>query len=143
MGKYKLSELLNELSNAELAKLRLMQKLKSGEMSSDEFAAVGDSDDAAIAAMTADLVKKEKDLKNNFNEITQDEHNRFDGMIDQRLKRQFMEKFLDIVEDYQDTEDLAGELNIHNFITYLARELFEFSEKMHLGGKGHRPSFEE
>lgn len=68
MGKYKLSELLNELSNAELAKIRLMQKLKSGEMSSDEFAAVGDSDDAAIAAMTADLVKKEKDLKNNFEE---------------------------------------------------------------------------
>ena len=68
MGKYKLSELLNELSNAELAKIKLMQKLKSGEMSSDEFAAVGDSDDAAIAAMTADLVKKEKDLKNNFEE---------------------------------------------------------------------------
>ena len=68
MSKYNLTDLLNELSNAELAKLRLMQKLKSGEMSSDEFAAVGDSDDAAVAAMTADLVKKEKDLKNNFEE---------------------------------------------------------------------------
>lgn len=68
MGKYKLSELLSELSNAELAKIKLMQKHKSGEMSTDDFAAVGDSDDAAIAAMTSDLINKEKDLKNNFEE---------------------------------------------------------------------------
>ena len=68
MGKYKLSELLDELSNAELAKLQAIQQWKTGKMSDEEFAALGNSDDAAIAAMTADLVKKEKDLKNNFEE---------------------------------------------------------------------------
>lgn len=77
MSKYNLSELLNELSNAEMAKIKLMQKLKNKEISDEEFAKVGDDDDSAIAALTADLVKKEKDLENNMEEET----NEVGGML--------------------------------------------------------------
>lgn len=70
MSKYNLSELLDELSNAEMAKVKLIQKLRNKEISDEEFAKIGDSDDSAIAALTADLVKKEKDLKNNMEEET-------------------------------------------------------------------------
>ena len=115
MSKYNLTELLNELSQSELAKLALMQKLKTGEMDSDEFASVGDSDDAAIAKMAQMMMAKEKSMK----EMRNVDYERLDGMINQSKLNKLLNTIVSIKLELEDDGEMFGNDDLVDFVSTL------------------------
>ena len=93
-----------------------------------------------------DKIKKIKDLmskEKNIKEMTGETFNRIDGLTNQNLKAQFLDKFSEIYEDMVEAGDM---FDISDVIDYLCTEMQAYATdtKMDAGGMMEsRPGYKE
>ncbi len=92
----------------------------------------------AIQAMIA----KEKESKNSVKEMTGETFNRIDGLTNQNLKIQFLNKFSEIYEDMVEAGDM---FDVSDVIDYLCTEMqaYAVDTKMDVGGMMEEEEIEE
>ena len=89
------------------------------------------------------LIRKEKSIKrDNIEEMTGETFNRIDGLTNQNLKAQFLDKFSEIYEDMLEAGDL---FDVSDVIDYLCTEMqaYAIDTKMDAGGMMEEEEIEE
>ena len=82
------------------------------------------------------LIRKEKSIKeDNIEEMTGETYNRIDSLIDQKLRMEFIDKFIAIQDDLIEAGDEFDKLDL---IDYLATELQKFGARNFEEGKNNK-----
>lgn len=117
-------------------------------MTNDEFAAAKEADRLEahpdrdkIKAIQA-MIAKERESKNSVKEMTGETFNRIDGLTNQNLKIQFLNKFSEIYEDMLEAGDM---FDVSDVIDYLCAEMQSYAvdTKMDAGGMMEEKEIEE
>ena len=90
-----------------------------------------------------DLMSKEKSIEeDNIEEMTGETFNRIDGLTNQNLKTQFLDKFSEIYEDMLEAGDM---FDVSDVIDYLCTEMqaYAVDTKMNAGGMMEEEEIEE
>ena len=129
MSRYNLTDLYEGMTNDEW------------EVAKEEDRLEAHPDEDKIKAIQA-LIRKEKELKNSVKEMTGENFNRIDGLINQNLKVQFLVKFSEIYEDMLEAGDMFDVLDV---IDYLCTEMQSYATdtKMDEGGMMEEKEIEE
>ena len=162
MSKYNLTEIFEEMSTTEKERFDRLSKddqdklkkimdmmAKEKSMKEDKYDDIVDADDdipadekkAAAAAYRkvdkgASYEKATSHIKeDNIEEMTGEIYNRIDSLIDQKLKMEFIDKFIALQDDLIEAGDEFDKMDL---IDYLATELQKFGARNFEEGKNNK-----
>jgi hypothetical protein len=138
MSRYNLTDLYEGMSDKEFSK---EEKLKTAYSALDKAEQDGDIRKQELALAAIDLIKG--NLKeDNIEEMTGETFNRIDGLTNQNLKVQFLDKFSEIYEDMLEAGDM---FDVSDVIDYLCAEMQSYAvdTKMDAGGMMEEKEIEE